>query len=299
MAKKVQFKILPKLRVLFGKEDLTIVGGMIAEKDVLAWLAKWSLSQMPWQLWETTDELDLKHDSALPTLTALELIMLERVRFFGEGGDLTVRRDDEQFRWYFVGPKGVIVPDGALSQDNFWHDNPQKKLTRFKGQVILWGVWDSESDKKRWVENRVGFAKLAYPEPLHGQRHVYAHYGEFLDAGQVAFVWMYKLGPQEHDPLLAEKSPKPETTPKKVRKVSAEAKAQSVLSGKTQAVLPADGSQELEAQSVGKVSPEPREPEFGEPKSQDDRSQLSEKDDKPKARTITEIIQGLFKFGGG
>lgn len=203
MARQVQFKILPKLRVLFGKEDLTIMGGIIAEEHLLAWLAKWSLSQMYWQLWETTDELELKHASPLPTKTALELMMLERVRLFGEGGDLTVRRDDELFRWYFVGPKGVTVPDGAL---DFWKDNPKKKLTRFKGQVILWGVWDSESDKKRWVENRVGFANLAYPELLHGERHVYAHYWEYLDAGQVAFVWMYELGPKCKDPLLADYS---------------------------------------------------------------------------------------------
>ena len=204
MARQVEFKSLRKLRVLRGKEDLTIVGGMIAEENLLAWLAEWSLSKMAWQLWETTDELELKHATTVPTKTEIELMMLERVRLFGEGGDLTVRRDDEHFRWYFIGPKHATVPGGDETPEDFWDDHPQKKLTRFKGQVILWGAWDDKSDQERWVENRVGFAKLAYPEPLHHERHVYAHYWEFLDAGQVAFVWMYKLGPKEEDPLLDE-----------------------------------------------------------------------------------------------
>ncbi len=210
---QVQFATLADLRERQGQQDLTIVGGTIPENQVLDWLAKWSFEQMPWQMWETTNEFELQHAAALPTKNKIELMMLERVRFFGEGGDLTLRRDDELFRWYFIGPKNANVPCKKHALEDYWHTHPNKTLTRFKGQVILWGAWEDKFN--RWVENRVGRANLTYPAPLHGELNVYAHYYEFLDAGQVAFVWMYKLGTGEGDPLLGEKPEKKQNQPAK------------------------------------------------------------------------------------
>lgn len=211
----VQFAALAGLREQQGQQDLTILGGMIAEKKLLKWLADCSFDQMPWQMWETTNDFELKHKAPLPKKSEIELMMLERVRFFGEGGDLTLRRDDEQFRWHFIGQKNANVPASNDAPDDFWKEHPKQTFTRFKGQVILWGAWDEINGQERWVENRVGRANLAYPTPLHGQRHVYAHYWEFLDAGQVAFVWMYKLGTGEGDPLLGEEPEKKENQPAK------------------------------------------------------------------------------------
>ena len=75
----VQFAALAGLRERRGQENLTILDGMIASNELLEWLAKWSFEQMPWQMWETTNDFELKHKAPLPKKSEIELMMLERV----------------------------------------------------------------------------------------------------------------------------------------------------------------------------------------------------------------------------
>lgn len=194
-------------RELKGKDELMIVGGTITEEKLVTWLVKFSKRQMPWRMWEWVNEFRLEHEDvngSFPLPTRLEA--LERGRLFGKEGDLTVRRDGEFFRWHFIGPhaaeqKDKRIPSGWLSCHNYWEReaHKDKRFACFAQKALLWGAFNQELG--RWYDNRVGFAHLEYPiqevaslleEDQKG--HVYAYYREYLDAGQVAFVWMYGLG---------------------------------------------------------------------------------------------------------
>lgn len=183
---RLDFSALEALRTACTQADLTIVGGTIQEQDVAAWLNEWNFELLPWQIWEEVSALRLEKGHAMPT----EFGLVERGRLFGEGGDLTLRRDGSLFRWHFIGPKAAnvqLTPDAL----DFWQEYPNKMLHRIEQQVILWGVW--RKDLGRWHDNRVGWANLKYPPMLEGKSHVYVHYDEYLDLGRVAFVWLREL----------------------------------------------------------------------------------------------------------
>ena len=74
-------------------------------------------------------------------------------------------------------------------------------MDRIEQQAILWGAWRNDA---HWYDNRVGWAKLDYPQTLASTRNVYAHYYEYLDRGRVAFVWIYDLGDKSFDPMIDE-----------------------------------------------------------------------------------------------
>lgn len=201
MAEKLIFTSLR--RELKGKDELMIVGGTISEAKVINWLREFK--GMPWRVWEWVNDFRLEHESLTPAFPlAIRLSALERVRLFGDGGDLTVRRDGALFRWHFIGPSGAkkeaIIPAGWQSCHDYWDrkENESQKLTCSEQKALLWGAYNQELG--RWYDNRVGFAHLEYPladvESLlqeDKKGHVYAYYREYLDGGQVAFVWMYKL----------------------------------------------------------------------------------------------------------
>lgn len=183
---KLNFLDLPSLRTPCLQADLRIVGGTIEELDVRAWLNQWNLQTLPWRLWEEVSALRLERNSSLPG----DFALIERGQLFGAGGDLTLRRDGEIFRWHFVGPTTTKVQKTSDALE-FWNEHPNTVLHRVEQQAILWGVWRPELG--RWHDNRVGWANLQYPAELHGKPHVYIHYDEYLESGRVAFVWLRDL----------------------------------------------------------------------------------------------------------
>lgn len=183
---KLSFLDLPSRRTACSQADLTIVGGTIQETTVLNWLGRWNLQSLPWRLWEEVSALSLEKDTPLPSSFAL----VERGQLFGEGGDLTLRRDGDLFRWHFIGPRTANVPMTADALD-YWVESTTTVLHCVKQQAILWGVW--RSDLGRWHDNRVGWANLQYPAEFNGKPHVYIHYDEYLESGRVAFVWLRDL----------------------------------------------------------------------------------------------------------
>lgn len=189
---RLTFSTLQAGRIPCPSGSITIMGGVIAEASLVNWLNRWSLQQMPWQIWERVNAIQMDHSQSLPS----DVSLLERGRIFGDGGDLSMRRDGNTFRWHFVGPTAVQLPI-APTAHNFWQSpDAPTMLYAVEQQALLWGVWNDES--RCWYDDRVGQAKLCYPAKLHRSERVYAHYREYLDHGRVAFVWMYNLGGTPH-----------------------------------------------------------------------------------------------------
>jgi hypothetical protein len=162
---------------LFGRDELTILGGQCAESELLKLIEYWDLASMPFRVWEYCSEIIFEKDT-LPN----NLALLERGRVFGEGGDLMLRRSDKGFSWRFIGPAGIREPAGKYGMQKYWIKNQDAIFHQDQKKAILWGKWNGE----RWVEDKVGAAKLNYPAS--GQR-VQLWFKVFSYAGQVEFVW--------------------------------------------------------------------------------------------------------------
>lgn len=179
----------------YGEADLAVWGGVCAEKELTAFLSKWSLNEMPFRIWEYASRVEFKRD-ALPDNT----ILLERGRLFGEGGDLELRRDGANFRWRFIGKPGAQPPSGHQPvPDNFWTKNKAVTFHRCDKSALLWG--ERKEDQSRWFDDRVGRALLDYPEPAASAawQRVRICYLMFSRAGRVEFVWLRGLAEWKED----------------------------------------------------------------------------------------------------
>jgi hypothetical protein len=166
-----------------GEERPAIWGGAYAEDALIDFLAGWDLKGMPYRIWESTDRIDFERDSSAPNVA-----LLERGRLFGPGGDLDLRRDDDTFRWRFVGAPGVRPPkDYDAKENNFWaqDQNENTAFHCYEETALLWG----ERKGERWHDDRVAAAKLDYPAPDDAER-VQVEYKVYSRAGQVEFVWL-------------------------------------------------------------------------------------------------------------
>lgn len=168
-----------------GPKDLTILGGRCAESNLKGLSLEWDLSEMPFRVWEYSSEIAFERNTP-----PKNIILLERGRIFGEGGDLILRRNGMDFSWRFIGPGGIEEPDGKYDTQNYWERNQDVMFHRDEKTTLLWGEWNGE----RWVENRVGAARLNYP--VDGKR-IQLHYKTFTHAGFVEFVWFTSLSEWE------------------------------------------------------------------------------------------------------
>lgn len=172
----------------WGKDQLAIWGGWCRSADVLTLLQDWPQRDetMPYRTWEYADQITIE-EKTLPSNSE----RLERGRLFGPGGDLTVRRDGDRFRWHFVGKPDVQLPTGDFHAESFWAQ-PGEDQTEFyqrEEQALLWGERPANFDL--WFEDRTGQAKLKYPVAQPGRVRV--KYQLFSRDGQVQFVWLLGL----------------------------------------------------------------------------------------------------------
>jgi hypothetical protein len=189
-----------------GKEEIAIWGGELKAVDgktleqVLAqFLDAWDLPnrRMRYCIWEYTHRIEF-NTHTLPG--EAEHHLLERGRVFGEGGDLSLRRDGQRFLWHFVGDGKNAKPNGVEISD-FWNDsselkaNHDFKLRPYDQTAMLWGEY--RDDLGRWQDDRVGWAKLSYPvsgaEAKKKGKRLRLYYTVFTNAGHVAFVWWKEL----------------------------------------------------------------------------------------------------------
>lgn len=176
----------------WGRDHLSLWGGMFEEGKLSDFLEDWDRSGMPYCIWEYVSEIVFQLKDTPPENVAL----LERGRLFGPKGDLELRRDGDIFRWRFVGSHDVKPPEGKYDTKDYWQVDGNQMATfhRHSERAILWG--ERKDGQTRWFEDRVGAAKLEYPTlaptPANWNR-VQVCYDTFSRAGTVEFVWMREL----------------------------------------------------------------------------------------------------------
>jgi hypothetical protein len=167
-----------------GAAQVEIWGGRCDRVDLADFLQSWSPASrgMSLGIWEYTDGIQFRDSGT----DKERLPWLERARLFGPGGDLSLRREGEEYLWHFIG----TFPPPVAGGRNFWEGRGEKKLRRNAASALLWG--HNEAGERKWYEDRVGWADLSYPhDPA---KRLWLHYTEFTDGGQVAFVWWKELG---------------------------------------------------------------------------------------------------------
>ena len=192
MSEQIKFeKLLAQVeQPLVGKENLSIWGGTCSESALLDFIEGWPLAQMPYRIWEYADRIQLEQDK-LPAQE--DVVLLERGRLFGKGGDLELRRDGDLFRWRFVGQAGTAPPEGYGARD-FWAFHQDTEFHCYTETALLWG----KHDGNRWHDERVAAADLRYPvdgEPERAQ----VEYKVYSRAGRVQFVWLTGLSEWEEE----------------------------------------------------------------------------------------------------
>ncbi len=114
----------------------------------------------------------------------LENEQLLRLHLFGEGGDFTLRYDDGNYLWHFV---GTVLSQEQLGGDAY----PGRLAIGTEQHALLWGEFDA--NRQRWYETIVGSAQLTYPIAEKHER-LTIHARSVIDPeGEVVAFWTYKL----------------------------------------------------------------------------------------------------------
>lgn len=174
-----------------GQNDLQIWGGDKIDADALQqFISMWSKSEMPFAIIETVREIAIKKNYDFSTLVP---DTVERIRIFGDNGDLDIRRDVNRFRWRYIGKKEL--PE-KVEGENFWANNSATKFFMEEKKALLWGKYNS--DREVWHDNRVAKAKLSYPIEDNPKR-VKIRYRTLSEEGVIAFVWFVAIEGGEED----------------------------------------------------------------------------------------------------
>ncbi|MCI0396951.1 MAG: hypothetical protein L0322_18700 [Chloroflexi bacterium] len=167
-----------------GTEELHIWGGQFSENSALAFLDAWQDAlgrQMTWRMVEEVSDFYVQQvgpgDSTLPC----EPFQLERLRLFGEDGDLEIRRDMADFHWRFIGEAAKTWPalDGeTFPYQDFWK-TPWPSPPVFREVEQSYYQWRLQDDRvtNTWSHG----TGLPVEGVVLRQKH-------YLDNGRVAFV---------------------------------------------------------------------------------------------------------------
>lgn len=155
-----------------AKGDIQIWGGEIKEDGLRQFIGKWEQLYMPFLILETVEKMVMvDHD-----LSTLDPGSVDRIRTFGEDGDLDIRRDINFFKWRYVGKNKDIID---VIRKDFWEENPGVKFFMEEKKAILWGKYN----------DRVAKADLSYP--IEGQPEmVKIRYKTLSNRGAIAFTWL-------------------------------------------------------------------------------------------------------------
>ena len=167
------------------KGDIEIWGGEIAEEYLREFVMLWDISEMPFTILETLREIRIIRDF---DYSEIDSYTVDRIRIFGESGDLDIRRNSNIFLWRYLGRSDL--PEG-IEGKNFWDENPDKEFFLENNEyALLWGKYDPE--KKLWCEDRVAGHKLSYPISGNPER-VKIRYKTLSENGILAFVWVLTI----------------------------------------------------------------------------------------------------------
>ncbi|MEW6065520.1 hypothetical protein P378_01955 [Desulforamulus profundi] len=170
------------------KDHIAIFGGRI-KTEILPDFLKITPGGLLWSIGEHPDRCEILKEQ-LP-----ELKYLERLRLFGPGGDLELRREDDAYRWRFIGPAGSKF-DRRYQLRDFWAETGIQHLCRHDETLLLWG----EKRGDRYYDGRFAAARLVYPLGEHTNKkraviktRIYTYFG------RPQFAWYYSLEEWEAD----------------------------------------------------------------------------------------------------
>ncbi len=169
-----------------SKKDIQIWGGEIEENILQKFISKWDFSNMPFTILETITEIIIEKKVDFSKIPSDQI---ERIRIFGQGGDLDIRRDANLFRWRYV---GLNNPPKDSEGKNFWEEekNSNKKFFVEEKEALLWGKYDSKKNLRQ--EDRVAKAKLSYP--VQGNpKFAKIRYKTLSEQGVISFVWFLEI----------------------------------------------------------------------------------------------------------
>ncbi|MFZ2489390.1 MAG: CRISPR-associated protein Csx19 [Anaerolineae bacterium] len=163
----------------------TIWGGRFSANRFNEFLSVWRKHWpgMPWRIWEHISDIEFADEPKEPEY-------LQRAEIFGEGGHLSLRRDDNRWLWRYIGPPNQTKPKGfdqSPECEDFWSTTKASQLRRYEEQVLLWG--EDKNSTGLWWDDRVAAANLSYSSSLKGNPRVYIDIWRFTQNGQTAFVW--------------------------------------------------------------------------------------------------------------
>ena len=169
----------------------TVVGGVWTEESLADQLKGYQgKSELPWHIWEYTDSCTIGKG-----WLAQELRWLERVRLFGEGGDLDIRRNGNKFLWRYVG-ESEYSPRDKKAQELGYPGTDVSPIYRRERTALLWGT--RKGKQEQWFDDRVSGAALTYfsdppslPEKV--VERVQVKFREYTQAGRTVAVWLMDL----------------------------------------------------------------------------------------------------------
>lgn len=169
--------------------DIEIRGGSFKHDTLQEFLKTWNtmLARLEWRMYEFVDKFSVcgaANDSALAENVFWKL---ERARFFGEKGDLEVRRDGEMFYWRYIGENDTNLPvvNSAFGGKDFWDTNSDAKFRTVEKEYYQWREKDERVDSRWLKENNLA------------DEGTYLRVCEYLRAGYVEFVRFLGFGKKE------------------------------------------------------------------------------------------------------
>lgn len=171
--------------MIYNSSNLSFIGGRFSVNSSNAisnFLALWPFAdddiKMPYAVWHSIGQSD--HDGIQIGHFSKDLGQnsdrLMRLQIFGEGGDFSLRRDEDQVYWHFVGNRIKLNLPNDLKISDFGDKNQGLTLTSqsLDGSDeeelisgLLWGDYGQNSDyPDHWHDDRVGWAteRLNYPD---------------------------------------------------------------------------------------------------------------------------------------
>lgn len=173
-------------------ENLFIWGGQFSNNassdgeeavPLVEFLKAWDSDNSPafkWMMAEEVGKFYVK-PASLPDLMA-QHNLLERVRLFGEAGDLDIRRDAATIHWRFISEIQTQLPTlpSWAGTAPFWAE-AENQARSFARHEQCYYQWRRDAQEKRVSGNWVSDEDLAQKDVLLRQVH-------YLENGRVAFV---------------------------------------------------------------------------------------------------------------
>lgn len=182
-----ELKQLSKAENWITEGDIQIWGGIIEEDNLQQFIRKWGQSDMPFAISETVNKMAVKNCD----VSTLKIEpYTDRIRVFGESGDLDIRRDNNYFKWRYVGTNR-LPKDLKVDKENFWEKNKSEKFFMEEKEALLWGTY--KQDEESWQDNRVAKAKLSYPVEGHPGKGVKIRYKTLSNCGIIVFTWLLTI----------------------------------------------------------------------------------------------------------